>query len=198
VEQSSSRFVVSVLVADRVGILRDITSAIADLDGNIDAISQTVVENYFTVILTATWKKPVPAATVQEALTARFGRDAAAVAVRPYAPGKAASRSRRTRYVVILTGPGKLGLLKAVTSFLAERGINIEDWFVEKGAAGFTHIGLVSIPDALDIKHVQDEIRQTAAELEMTCALQHENIFRATNEVGPIKSLLRHGEAGRG
>jgi predicted amino acid-binding ACT domain protein len=41
--RDKKRYVLSVLVSDRVGILRDITAAVADLGANIDGISQTVV-----------------------------------------------------------------------------------------------------------------------------------------------------------
>ena len=47
----ANRYVVSVVVPDRVAILRDITSAVADLGGNIDGISQTVVQGYFTGVV---------------------------------------------------------------------------------------------------------------------------------------------------
>ena len=37
---------------------------------------------------------------------------------------------------------------------------------------------------------VQEELRQVLAKLGQTACLQQVNIFRATNEIGPIKPLL--------
>ena len=54
--EKQTRYVISVVVPDRVAILRDITTAITDLDANIDGISQTVVAGYFTALLTATFE----------------------------------------------------------------------------------------------------------------------------------------------
>jgi predicted amino acid-binding ACT domain protein len=187
----NERYVISVLVADRVGILRGITSAITDLGANIDGISQTVVAGYFTVILTASFSKPQALEAIRSAILANFERDEAAVLVRPYA----ADATRRApvhgdRYVLILSGVDRPGILKAVTAFLAEKGINIEDWFVHYEGRGVTHVGEVTVPVMLDIKHMQDEFRQVAAGLGLKCSVQHENIFRVTSEIGPVQTML--------
>jgi len=185
------RYVISVLVSDRVGILRDISAAVTDLDANVDGISQTVVAGYFTVILTATFDKPHPPDRIRGAIEERFGTDEAAVVVRPYERRDAVRRTVEGEdYVVTLTGRDRPGILKAITHFLAAKGINIEDWHVEFHNADVLHIGEVTVPAALDIQQVQDEFRQVVTALGLAAIVQHENIFRATNEVGPIKSLL--------
>jgi glycine cleavage system transcriptional repressor len=184
------RYVISVLVADRVGILRGITAAITDLGANIDGISQTVVAGYFTVILTASFPTPRAADEIRAAILGHFTRDEAAVLVRPYAAAARRPPVQGDRYVLTLSGTDRPGILKAVTAFLTERGINIEDWYVHFQAPGVTHIGAVTVPALLDLKHVQDEFRQLAAGLGLTASVQHENIFRVMNEVGPVQPLL--------
>jgi len=188
---SKSRYVISVLVSDRVGVLRDITSAVTDLGANIDGISQTVVEGYFTVILTATFDKPSSPDKIRSAILENFRQDEASVAVRPH---EKKGPPRRTvdgeGYVATITGKDRAGILKAVTSFLASKGINVEDWYVEFHGDYVTHIGEITVPRALDIKQIQEEFKQVVAPLGLRACFQHENIFRATNEVGPIKSLL--------
>lgn len=188
---SHNRFVVSVLVSDRVGVLRDITTAVSDMGANIDGISQTVVEGYFTVILTATFKKPQQPNAIARAIEENFRRDEASVVVRPYnRPSPELHTVDGETYVLTLSGRDRPGILKTVTTFLASRGINVEDWYVEFRGAHVTHMGEVTVPAALDIQQVKDELRRAVAPLKLDSDLQHENIFRATNEVGPIKSLL--------
>ena len=41
------RFITSVLVPDRVGLLRDVTKGVFALEGNIGSIRQNVVDGYF-------------------------------------------------------------------------------------------------------------------------------------------------------
>lgn len=55
---TESRYVISLLVADRIGILRELTTAVTDLGANIEGISQTVVQGYFTVIMIAGCSAP--------------------------------------------------------------------------------------------------------------------------------------------
>jgi len=185
------RYVISVLIADRVGILRDITSAVTELGGDIDGISQTVVAGYFTVILTASFKASVSAQTVHTAILQNFGENEASIVVVPYD----ARRTERPpvlgpRYIVTVTGRRHPRVLKTITAFLADRGINIEDWYVHFGPAGMTQIGEIIIPRVLDVQQLQDEFRQLLQPLGMTGCVQHENIFRATNEVGAIRALI--------
>ena len=90
-----------------------------------------------------------------------------------------------------LSAEGHPSLLKDVTSFLAEKGINVEDWFMEQHEGRLTHIGEITVPARLDVKHVQDEFRALLAPHAVDVALQHENIFRVTNEIGAVSPLLR-------
>ncbi len=189
--KSSVRHVISVLISDRVGVLRDITSAVTNLGGNIDGISQTVVEGYFTVILTASFKAPCSSEDIRTAILANFAPNEASLVVRPYerAPN-AGPTVRGERYVVTLNGPDRPGILKAITSLLADKGINVEDWYVEFQSGRVIHVGEITVPAPLDIRQLQTELKRVASSLGLESVVQHENIFRATNDIGPITSFL--------
>jgi predicted amino acid-binding ACT domain protein len=185
------RFVVSVLVPDRVGILREITAAVSHLEGVIDGISQTVSDRYFTVLLTALFPESASAGTIAREIQAHFASGEADVIVRPCPPpATLSSSSRRERYMIILAGANHRDILRTVTTFLAERRINIEDWQVLRQEDTFTHIGEVTVPEALDIKQVQTDLQHALVPFHLETHVQHENIFRATNDIGPIKNLL--------
>jgi predicted amino acid-binding ACT domain protein len=92
--------------------------------------------------------------------------------------------------MVTLTGDDHAGILQAVTAFFADRQINIEDWNVEFNGPRITHVGQISVPDQLDITQIQIEFRHLAQTLQLQAGIQHEYIFRAISEIGPIKSLL--------
>lgn len=107
------RYVISVLVADRAGVLYDITSAITDMGADIDGISQTVLEGYFTVILTATFPEPVEMDAVKRAITLNFEADEANIAIRPYGTNPPPDPvPNGERYVLTLTGTDSPGILK--------------------------------------------------------------------------------------
>jgi glycine cleavage system transcriptional repressor len=189
--QNTNRQVISVVVADRVAILRDITSAVTDLGASIDGISQTVVEGYFTVTLTAAFRQTQPADAIRAAILEKLPGSDTGVVVIPHDARRAARRPvKGDRYVVTITGTHQPGVLKAVTAFFAAKGVNIEDWHMGFDGATVTHIGEITVPALLDIKQFQDEFRQTLSAMGLSCGIQHENIFRATNEVGAIRKLL--------
>ena len=191
-DNKSRHFVISVLVSDRVGILRDISTAVHDLCANIDKISQTVVMGHFTVILTATFDTPCAAETIRTAVLRNFAKDEALIVVRPFRPESVReSPPSGDRYILTLNGKDRKGILKTVTTFLAEKKINIEDWYVHLDEDETTHIGEITVPPLLDIEQVQHELAQIASAMGLASSVQHENIFRATNEIGPINFLLR-------
>jgi glycine cleavage system transcriptional repressor len=195
-DTQTTRYVISVLIADRPGILRDITGTVTDLGANIDGIRQTVVAGYFTVMLTATLPAGITADEVQKRMLKAFRAGDAKITVVPYDDRRVSSQAGGERYIVTLTGEDHPGILRAITAFFAERKINIEDWHVDFDGPHITHVGQISVPDLLDIKQIQVEFRHLAQQHNLKAGLQHEFIFRAISEVGPIRSLLGHKNTG--
>ena len=95
-----------------------------------------------------------------------------------------------SRFVVMTRGADKPGTIFAITSFLVAHGVNIEDWMVEEEDGKVVYIAQVVVPEAVDFRKLQESFRDAMAQLGLTGLLCHENIFRATNEIGPIKSLI--------
>ncbi|MBN1557726.1 MAG: ACT domain-containing protein [Lentisphaerae bacterium] len=190
----ANRYLVSVLIPDRVGILRDITTALTDLGANIDGISQTVLEGFFTVILTTTFADPCEAETVRRAVAGRFADDHAVLSVRPIS---ASHDTRPTvageRFIVTIAGEDRPGILKAVMTCLAAYGVNVEDWDVVREGRSITYIGEITVPAAASIETLQSGLQAAVAPFALAAGIQHENIFRATNEVGAISRLLDRG-----
>lgn len=188
-----TRYVLSVLAPDQVGIIKRITSAITDMGGNIDGMSQTVIHGYFTVILTATCDGADRQEEIREAILNNFKPDEASVVVRPFEE-KVNQESKHTRehYILTLTGKDRPGILKTVTAYLAENDINIEDYFFTIQGERVTHIGEITIPGEMDIKQLQGELQTLLSSMDLVAALQHENLFRVTNDIFSIRKLMRN------
>ena len=184
------RAVITLLVPDRVGILNEITGTVTDLGANIESISQTVVAGYFTVTLVGLFPPETVLTDVSNRMRERFGGSNSVIEVVPHSPPAPVACGPRERYVVTLIGPEQHGILKTVTAFLAVRGINIDDWYLILEFPNVTHVGEISVPSTLDFGHLQNELAETMRAMGLTARIQHENIFRATNEVGPIRALL--------
>lgn len=191
IDNQNKRFVISVLALDRVGIIQCISSAVADLGGNIDGLSQTVIHGYFTIILTAAFAKPHSPDAICDAVSRNFDPNEASVVVRPFEVKTVSSPVRCERYFITLTGHDRPGILKKVTAYLAGNRINIEDYFFTIQGDRVTHIGEVSIPVELDIKQLSGELQALVSSLDLVATLQHENLFRAANDIFAIRALFK-------
>ncbi len=183
------RFITSVLVPDRVGLLRDVTQGVFSLEGNIGRIRQTVVDGYFNLVFTSDHPEAVSPEALRALLSASL-EPAAVVTVLdcPETPPPVVPTG--SRFVVMTRGGDKPGTIFAITSFLVGHGVNIEDWMVEEVEDEVVYIAQVAVPEAVDFRQIQESFRAAMAERGLTGMLCHENIFRATNEIGPIKSLI--------
>ena len=71
-----------------------------------------------------------------------------------------------------------------------QHGVNIADWQVEVANDQVVYIAQVRLPANADPRLVQQAFRDQMALHGLSATLAHENIFRATNEIGPISALL--------
>lgn len=183
--------VLSVLSRDRVGIISGVTQAIYELNGNIDAISQTVMRGYFTIILTVDFPETIPLETVRDKVAAagRKGEMAVSVQKREAAAAKPVIRDGEN-FVLTIIGKDRPGIASRITSYLASRSINIIDLSADSqgehsDAKGrlFTLIGQLTIPHDQDIQQIQIDLKNVWKDDAISVTLQHENIFVATNEI---------------
>jgi len=183
------RFITSVFAADRVGLLRDVTQAVFSLDGNIGSIRQTVVDGFFTLVFTADFPEQVAPETLRSLIAVSLDAGAVVTVMEcPEAPPAVVPEG--SRFVVTTRGEDRPGTIFAITSFLVEHGVNIEDWIVENDGGQIVYIAQVVVPETVDFQMIQERFRAAMAERDLAALLCHENIFRATNEIGPIKALL--------
>ena len=189
--RTTSRYVVAVLLPDRVGALRDVTAVIVALHGNIAGVRQTVVDGFFNLVFTAELPASVGEADIHRELAGRLESEAA-ITVRSYVSRPLPPLPAGERYVAMTRGPDRPGTIHAISDFLVEHGINIEDWQVENEGADVIYTAQVTLPPSADFRRVQEAFRARLSGRGLAATICHENIFRATNEIGPIKRLLRH------
>lgn len=189
--EKTYRYIITLILPDRIGILKDITTAVADVDGNIDAIAQTILADYFTVTLTSSFKKKQDEALLKQTICDSFTKDAANVIVLEHnASGIKKLNKRVERYIVTLIGQDSPGIIKAITTYFAAKNVNIEDWTIKYEKDQVVHIGEVTIPAQLDLKQIQSEFIVAISQFELKGTIQNKIIFRVTNEVGSIRNFI--------
>ncbi len=180
-------YVVSVMAADRVGIIADVSGVIRRLGGNLGEMSQTVVSGYFTMIFRADFPESVSAPAIRRALAEVDSRDPFEVGVKAAPISDAVAEVPRVaesrRYVLTASGPDQIGLVSEITEYLREKGINVIDLATRTEGGRYIMILLLDLPPEIDLSRLKRGLRIAVEHLGVQVELQHHGIFRATNEI---------------
>jgi len=179
-----NKYAIAVMSLDRVGIISSVTGTILKLGGNMDKMSQTVMDGCFTILITAVFPDETIPEEVRRAIEEEGDRFHLDVSVRPYRdPMDTPTPARQNVYFLTVTGHDRKGIVHEITSSLASHGINILDLYCFiRETENFVLIGEIDIPDQYDLQQVQIDLEE-AAEQDLAVRIQHENFFRATNEL---------------
>lgn len=86
--------------------------------------------------------------------------------------------------VVTVTGKDKIGIIAKVSSFLAERGVNVEDISQTLLQDYFAMIMLVDISDLkMELSELAKECEELGRQIGMSIRMQHEAIFNAMHNI---------------
>jgi len=180
VADRSMRYTISVLARDHVGIIADVSEALFNLGGNIEAMSQTTVQRWFTMILCAVFPETVSAAAIQSALETQAG---CRVLVSPQDAAAGGSAVRGEPFVATVVGADKPGIVRGLAACFAQNGVNIEDVWNEVRDGRFIVIFHLTVPEDVDPDTLRRQLEQRAAGLDVSLRLQHQDIFAATNSL---------------
>lgn len=176
-----SAFVISVLAPDRPGIIADVSGAIYELGGNLEAMSQTTIQGWFTMLTRVTFPEGVDQESVTERIEASAGCE---VMVCPDSNGAKAVQVSGEPYVLTVIGDDKPGIVRRLSCCCAERGVNIDDVWNEVREGRFVTIFHVTVPRDVDAKDFRHDLELAGTAIGVSITLQHADIFTATNSLG--------------
>ena len=181
-------FVVTVMSLDRPGIIAGISDAIFKLGGNIEEISQTVVRGYFTVILYVTFPSEAPSPEeIRDAVASSGSPGELEVAVREDKGGpRYVPPEKHDRFVLTLFGRDQPGIIRTISTHLAQNGINITDLYGRVDEEGFTMVLELIVPSELDPRRLKEELEELGRSIGLSAHFQHENLFKATHDLRSI------------
>lgn len=190
-QNKSEFFTLSLLLPDRIGILRDVTGAVFKLGCNLLDLHQNVVGTFFSLAAYIDAPAGVTADALESAVLAALpDSDKAGVTVLTAPPPSSGVSSNGERYVAALRGENRPGWVFRAASVFAGLGVNVEDWRHDGTDPKHTlTIGVVTVP-ADRVAEVRRGLAEKFAPDGISSTLTQENIFRATNEVGPVVNLL--------
>ena len=198
----SKQMVMSVMSKDRPGIVADITGVIYHLQGDLADLNQSVLCDYFTMILIATFDDSVTPEDVVAGFSHIHSETKLEVVVKEMDTPMEIAKAQRVKETYILTAQGKnkSGLVHRISLFCCQHGINILDLATTLSGDQYTMIlqldlsrvdavtakdGLISREPGMAgaIDTIRTSLTDYAEESGLTVVLQHEDIFKATSEI---------------
>jgi predicted amino acid-binding ACT domain protein len=183
-------YVISVVSRDRIGIVADVSSALAALGGDIADLRQSVLRDYFTMILLASFPAEISAGAIQERITSAGGSSTSPLHVTVLQAEAATSpsivhrpSSAQPNYLLTARGPDRVGFVASVSAFCARNGLNILDLATTVADGRYVMMLLVDVSRCADLDAVRRQLQEFGQANGLEAVLQHEAIFRATNEV---------------
>ncbi|MEO6809494.1 MAG: ACT domain-containing protein [Isosphaeraceae bacterium] len=181
-------YIVTVTAADRVGIVHSVTGAVRDQGGNILELSQTVMRGYFTIILAAEFAEPRDPGELGRTIAEqgqRFGLTVAVIAgedraMEPQVPDG-------ERFLLTVLGDDNPGLIHQIAGCLADHGVNIVDLHARSVGSKFSLVMEAFLPPDLPPGTIRTELERFGRDRGLESYVQHENIFLATSEPGPVR-----------
>jgi glycine cleavage system transcriptional repressor len=176
--------VLNVMAEDRPGIVSAVSGAVAGLEGNIEAVSQTVLTGYFTLIMLVDMPAGVSGEQLKACVEGGGSDHAFMVLVRPVRPSppRVVPKGSET-FIVTIMGEDRPGTISRFSNYMAEKGVNITDLYGDRQESRFVLVSQVQVPPQWDIGMLQADLEHLGQEMGFTVRMQHENLFVATNEL---------------
>jgi len=182
------QYVLSVMSDDHPGIVAGVSSVVDRLGGNILSCSQTVLDGYFTFIMTVdlpgTREPGDLAAEVRS--SPELGEDYQVIA-RRYKPLPQIDVPTDNVFIITAFGKDRPGIVREFSRYLAGHDINITDLYGGRRDEDFVLVGQLTIPAKINIRNIKSDLEAAGKEYGFTVKVQHNNIFVATNQLRLIE-----------
>jgi glycine cleavage system transcriptional repressor len=192
---NSIEYIISITSRDRIGIVHEISSALAELAGNIADSRQSVMCGYYTMIMRASFPTAVTRQII-EAKLAEVDRKSPAplnILVNSIDEPLPTMGNPENRYVLTASGADQIGFVARVAGFCVKHQINILDLSTTLSDGEFVMMLEVDLSRCGSISEVRNALAEFCKENTLRAVLQHYDIFKAVNEISlPIRPKREH------
>jgi predicted amino acid-binding ACT domain protein len=191
----SIEYIISITSEDRIGIVHEISSALAELAGNIADSRQSVMCGYYTMIMRASF----PTAITRQIIEARLAevdkksKTPLNILVNSIDEPLPTLGSPENRYVLTASGADQIGFVARVAGFCVKYQINILDLSTTLSHGEFIMMLEVDLSRCDSISGVREALADFGKAHNLRVVLQHYDIFKAVNEISlPIRPKREH------
>ena len=162
-------FAVTVIGHDRPGIIADTTSALAELGGNLEDSTMTILRGHFAMVLLVSIAASLDA--VEAELSTLTGDGTLEVSVRAIAEELDVAPADMAPYLLSVHGADRPGIVSEVTAVVASAGGNITDFSTRLTGDLYVLTAEVDLPDAADIDALRARLTRVSEALEVEASL---------------------------
>jgi len=189
----SREYAISVMSKDRTGIIADITTVIYDFGGDLKDLNQSVLRGYFTMILIAEFNDTVSKDDLLNGFL-EIESDTALEAVIKEISDENGLKSEilpGETYILTAQAKNRKGLVSLLGKFFYTKDINVLDLVTAHDDVLYTMIFQVDLSAIASMKDLRNDLSVLEKDEQLELVLQHNDIYKATNEVGaPLDTLL--------
>ncbi len=190
----SKRYVISLMAANRVGIMAAVTQALDDLGGDLLEVSQTVMQDYFTIILAADFPENLESDVIVDHISDSCKQYGVQVNLKnPEEESVQDDSSAQTdHYFLTVTGHDQKGIIRKISAKLSQERIDITDLYALRNEQdkAFHLIMELSIPFNVEKIKLKNELEKIGKLSGLNATFQHGNIFEATHDPRPVRILF--------
>jgi len=180
--------IVTVIGSDSPGILAAVSGIIFDAGGNIEDISQTILQNEFAGIFIITMPEGYKLTDLEKKFQDALYPKDLQFYIKSIEHSSAFSDQPQSQpFVITTTGPDRTGLVAGITSIIAGLGVNITNFraIFRGGDNPKDNIMFYEVDVPNNISHVKfaEDLRSYARGLSLDINIQHRYIFEAINKI---------------
>ena len=181
----TSRFALSVMCEDQVGLVARLTERVSAAGGQVEVLHQGVLQGCFVFTLLVIFQKPMSGQEVIGAIESAGTAGEFVVSVMPRAVASLAPAGVGEPFVLTVRGESEDAslILKKSTAYLADHRINIEGLTCEPVAGRTVITARLTIPVAADVRSLRLDLHEILKGEEAAVSLVHEDIFAATSRI---------------
>lgn len=186
------RYIMTVLAANRVGILAALTNALDELGGNVLDVSQAVIQDFFTMILAAEFpeeREPDVIVDHIRAVCRPFGADVALKNPAEEMPYEIDDDpTPRQRYVLTASGQDRPGVMRFIAHRLAQDDIILMDLQGMRRESDHTFLTSMelAVPPGVDALKLRNDLDNEFRPDGIMIALQHRRVLAALAHPEPV------------
>lgn len=185
-----NKVLISVLGSDQPGIMAKVADCIHRRNGNIENLSQTLLDTVFGALLQVELAEGDNASELQQALEqACQGMD---LFIRVHGWQEARSDWHQDKpevqpYIVTAIGPDRQGLVAEIAAQLFKHGVNIThiQAIFKGGSNPMDNLMVfeVDVPRATIMNDLRDALAEIAQRLDLEISVQHRKIFDSVSNI---------------